>query len=83
MRYLFLTIMTMLLAGCSIFGHTGVESAPYTLLQADEQQRIEVRRYDTMVLVSASMAGDGRNSAFQESYSVISVVRTKVQRLLR
>lgn len=72
MRLLFLTIISMLLAGCSVFGHTGVESAPYTLLKADEQQRIEIRRYDTMVLVSASMAGDGRNSAFRKLFRYIS-----------
>ncbi|GHG63101.1 hypothetical protein GCM10010919_08500 [Alishewanella longhuensis] len=72
MRLLFLIIISMLLVGCSIFGHTGVENAPYTLLQADEQQRIEVRRYDAMVLVSTSMAGDGRNSAFRKLFRYIS-----------
>lgn len=72
MRLLFLTITSLLLAGCSVFGHTGVENAPYTLLKTDESQRIEVRRYDSMVLVSTSMAGDGRNSAFRKLFRYIS-----------
>jgi len=71
-KRLLLTLGTLMLAGCSVFGHTGVENAPYTLLQADESHRIEVRRYDAMVLVSTSMAGDGRNSAFRKLFRYIS-----------
>ena len=62
----------LLTTGCSVFGDNGVESAPYTLLKADASQNIEVRNYDTMVLVSADMAGDGRNSAFRKLFGYIS-----------
>lgn len=62
----------LLTTGCSVFGQSGVESAPYTLLKADASQNIEVRNYDTMVLVSADMSGDGRNSAFKKLFGYIS-----------
>lgn len=62
----------LLTTGCSVFGQNGVESVPYTLLKADASQNIEVRNYDTMVLVSADMAGDGRNSAFRKLFGYIS-----------
>ncbi|MEO3880071.1 SOUL family heme-binding protein [Rheinheimera fenheensis] len=61
----------VLLAGCSLFGDNGVESAPYTLLKADESANIEVRNYDSLVLVSTDMAGDGRNSAFRKLFRYI------------
>lgn len=65
-------LVSMLLIGCSTFGHSEVEIAPYTVLKTDEQQAIEVRRYEPMVLVSTSMAGDGRNSAFRKLFRYIS-----------
>ena len=58
----------LLTAGCSVFGQSKVETAPYTLLKADTSQNIEVRNYDAMVLVSADMSADGRNSAFTKLY---------------
>ncbi|MEO3680484.1 heme-binding protein [Rheinheimera sp. FR7-31] len=61
----------VLLAGCSLFGDNGVESAPYTLLKADESANIEVRNYDSLVLVTTDMAGDGRNSAFRKLFRYI------------
>ena len=61
----------LLTTGCSVFGDNGVESAPYTLLKADESASIEVRNYDSMVLVSTDMAGDGRNSAFRKLFRYI------------
>ncbi|MDP5138526.1 SOUL family heme-binding protein [Rheinheimera baltica] len=57
--------------GCSVFGKNNVETAPYTLLKADSSQNIEVRNYDAMVLVSADMSGDGRNSAFRKLFKYI------------
>lgn len=62
----------LLTTGCSVFGDNGVESAPYTLLKADTSQNIEVRNYDSMILVSANMAADGRNSAFRKLFGYIS-----------
>ncbi|MBF7073146.1 heme-binding protein [Glaciecola sp. MH2013] len=62
----------MLISGCSIFGDNGVESAPYTVLKSDEAQDIELRVYDSMVLVSADLSDDGRNSAFRKLFKYIS-----------
>ena len=67
-----LPLFTVLLtAGCSVFGDNGVESAPYTLVKVDVSQNIEVRNYDSMILVSTDMAGDGRNSAFRKLFRYI------------
>ncbi|GGW49806.1 SOUL family heme-binding protein [Alishewanella tabrizica] len=71
MKILGTTLMALFLAGCSIVGHSEVETAPYTLLKADEKQKIEVRRYDNMILVSTSMA-EGRNTAFRKLFRYIS-----------
>lgn len=57
--------------GCSVLGDNGVESAPYTLIKGDEASTIEVRNYESMVLVSASMAGDNRNDAFRKLFKYI------------
>ena len=72
MKVLLPLFTALFTAGCSVFGHNGVESAPYTLLKADSSQNIEVRNYDSMVLVSADMSGDGRNSAFRKLFGYIS-----------
>jgi hypothetical protein len=71
-KSLYVAISGMFLAGCSVFGQSNVETAPYTLIKADNSQQIEVRRYDSMVLVSADMSGDGRNSAFRKLFRYIS-----------
>lgn len=68
-----LSIMSaILLTGCSVFGKSDVETAPYTLLKADETLKIEIRNYGSMVLVSTDMSGDGRNSAFRKLFRYIS-----------
>lgn len=61
----------VLLSACSVFGESGVESAPYTLIKADETANIEIRNYDSMILVSTSMQGDSRNSAFRKLFRYI------------
>tara|TARA_R110002126_G_scaffold15185_17_gene62568 strand:+ start:13899 stop:14537 length:639 start_codon:yes stop_codon:yes gene_type:complete len=71
MKLLLSVIASLSLVGCSVFGQSNVESAPYTLLKADPEQNIEVRNYDAMVLVSTSMAGEGRNSAFRKLFRYI------------
>jgi hypothetical protein len=55
-----------------VFGQNNVDSAPYSLLKADETLKIEIRNYESMVLVSADMSGDGRNSAFRKLFRYIS-----------
>jgi hypothetical protein len=55
-----------------VFGQSNVETAPYSLLKADEALKIEIRNYESMVLVSADMSTDGRNSAFRKLFRYIS-----------
>ncbi|MFY8274701.1 SOUL family heme-binding protein [Pseudoalteromonas sp. SSDWG2] len=68
MKGIFLFLFVLFLSGCSVFGVNGVESAPYTVLDTDEQANIEVRSYQSMVLVSASMD----NNAFRRLFRYIS-----------
>ena len=72
MKVAILIIVSLLLTGCSMLGHSEVEITPYEVLKADRALNIEVRRYEPMVLVSTSMAGDGRNSAFRKLFRYIS-----------
>ena len=75
MNKLITIFVTTLLAGCSIVGEAGVESAPYKMLKADKdkqtESKIEIREYQSMVLVSTSMDDDGRNSAFRRLFNYI------------
>ena len=63
------------LSGCSVFGETGVESAPYSVLvsatDSTIEQPLEIRNYDSMVLVSTSMEDNGRNGAFRRLFNYI------------
>lgn len=72
MKAFYVAISGLFLAGCSVFGQNNVETAPYTLIKADSSLQIEVRNYERMVLVSADMSGDGRNSAFRKLFRYIS-----------
>jgi len=63
--------MLLILPGCSVFGDSGVEIAPYDVVAGPEDQKIEIRNYPSMVLVSTSMAGDGRNNAFRKLFKYI------------
>lgn len=72
MKLLSVAAGVLLLAGCSVFGESNVETAPYTLIKADSSLKIEVRSYERMVLVSADMSGNGRNSAFRKLFRYIS-----------
>jgi hypothetical protein len=65
-------LLTLVLSGCSVFGDNGVESAPYSIIQEDQAKDIQVRNYNSMILVSADMSGDGRNSAFRKLFKYIS-----------
>lgn len=71
MKALFAAVSLTLLAGCSVVGKSGVENAPYTLLQSDSEQAIELRNYESMILVSTSMPNDGQNSAFRKLFKYI------------
>jgi hypothetical protein len=71
MKLLFALLVPLVLAGCSVFGESGVENAPYILLKSDQVQKIEVRNYESMVLVSSDMSTDGMNSAFRNLFRYI------------
>lgn len=71
MKLLFSLLLPIILTGCSVFGDSGVENAPYTLLKSEPSQKIEIRNYKSMVLVSSSMSADGMNSAFRNLFRYI------------
>jgi hypothetical protein len=62
---------SIFVAGCSVVGQNGVETAPYTVLKSDVEEQIEVRLYDPMILVSASMSSNSGNSAFRKLFKYI------------
>ena len=71
MKLLIPLLFLVILTGCSVFGESGVEDAPYTLLKSEQTQKIEVRNYESMVLVSSSISADGMNSAFRNLFRYI------------
>ena len=71
MKKMLVGLLGLLMAGCSVVGKTDVESAPYTLIDKDLASAIELRRYDSLVLVSAPMAADDRNQAFRKLFKYI------------
>ena len=61
-----------MLAGCSLFGDGGVDIAPYKVIKADAENNIEIRNYDSMILVSTPMVDkNGRNNAFRTLFAYI------------
>ena len=50
---LFLSLCVMALSGCSVFGHSGVEIAPYEVLEKEDA--LELRHYERLVLVTTAM----------------------------
>lgn len=69
----FSIVTSTLLSACSMFGNSGVDIAPYNVLEKDGA--VEIRRYDTMVLATADMPGgmdQGDNQAFQKLFDYIS-----------
>lgn len=66
-----ISFVTFTLTACSVFGDNGVESAPYTLIKSDSTLNIELRNYDSMILVSTSMPPGERNRAFRRLFNYI------------
>lgn len=60
------------LSGCSVFGKSGVEQAPYTVLEKEND--FELRHYDRLVLVTTAMPNgmDSQNSPFYKLFNYIS-----------
>lgn len=71
MKVILMILTSLFVTGCSVVGQSDVENAPYTLLKADVEQSIEVRNYESMVLVSTSMSSDGQNNAFRKLFKYI------------
>ena len=71
MKLILALLAAFMCAGCSVVGQSDVENAPYTLIESDENQMIEVRNYDSMILVSTSMLDDGENKAFRKLFGYI------------
>jgi effector-binding domain-containing protein len=70
-KFILSILTSIFVTGCSVVGESDVETAPYTILKADEAQKVEVRNYDSMVLVSTSMSSESGNSAFSTLFSYI------------
>ena len=60
------------MGGCSVFGESNVEIAPYNVLQAEE--KFELRTYPSLVLVSTAMMDgmDNTGDAFGKLFNYIS-----------
>ncbi|MEM7618121.1 MAG: heme-binding protein [Pseudomonadota bacterium] len=53
------------------------EIASYTTIKEFTDQKIEIRKYDTLILVETSMQGEGRNGAFGRLFKYISGANEK------
>lgn len=68
-------IFLFLLTGCSLIGKSNTPMAPYKALSHDNENNIEVRLYENLILVSTPIdtsAKDGRNKAFMRLFNYIS-----------
>ncbi len=75
MKKILTVLCTFALSGCSVFGESGVEVAPYTVLKTASDTNIELRHYDSLVLVTTPMNGgmdNGQNAAFGRLFKYIS-----------
>lgn len=70
MKVLIVVLVALFISGCSVFGDNGVESAPYIVIHSDDAKQIDVRNYESMILVSAS-SKDGDNRAFRKLFKYI------------
>ena len=78
MKHLLKTVISfstaLFMSACSVFGDSGVEIAPYDVLQKDAVA--EIRHYDSLVLVTTAMQSgskeSGDNAAFQRLFDYIS-----------
>ncbi|MFK7839259.1 MAG: heme-binding protein [Bdellovibrionales bacterium] len=71
MKSLILALGVLVMTGCNVSGEENVEIAPYSVLREASENNIEVRNYDSMILVSAPM-GSGENGAFRKLFRYIS-----------
>ena len=80
LKRIVLLIAILFLAGCSVFGNSDVEIAPYTLLQEDDN--FQVRHYESLVLVTTPMATlDGQRGPFGKLFKYISGDNDETQKI--
>jgi hypothetical protein len=74
MKNIYASLVLILLSGCSMFVKSGVEIAPYRVIKSNNHQKIDLRHYEKIVLVSVPMDGmdSGRKSAFSKLFGYIS-----------
>ncbi len=72
MKFLFISLFSIFLMGCSAVGNSKTEIAPYQVIESEPDSKIELRTYDQMVLVSTSMNSAKGNSAFRKLFKYIS-----------
>lgn len=66
-----LAFITLMISGCSVFGESGVEIAPYKVLEKEEA--FELRHYELLVLVTTPMSGlNEQNNPFSKLFGYIS-----------
>jgi len=71
---LFLSLCVMALSGCSMFGHSGVEIAPYEVLEKEDA--LELRHYERLVLVTTAMP-TGMNDQKDPFYKLFDYISGK------
>lgn len=71
----------LVIAGCSVFGDSGVEIAPFDVLVSDGA--LEIRHYDKLILISAPMDSDEHkaSSAFRKLFGYISGDNSRSQEI--
>jgi len=67
---------SIFLAGCSVVGASDVKTPGYDVIASDDEQQIEVRTYENLVLASTPMTtqsddDEDRNSAFRVLFNYI------------
>ncbi len=72
MKSILSVFASIFMAGCSVLGAESVETAPYTVIESVQDKNIEIRNYNSLVLASAPMKGEGRNGAFGKLFKYIS-----------
>lgn len=71
---LFLSVLVVTLSGCSVFGHSGVEIAPYEILEKEDA--LELRHYERLVLVTTPMPS-GMNEQRDPFYKLFDYISGK------
>ncbi|MDH5458220.1 MAG: heme-binding protein [Nitrospirota bacterium] len=71
---LFLFLSVVALSGCSMFGHSGVEIAPYEILEKEDA--LELRHYERLVLVTTAMPS-GMNEQSDSFYKLFDYISGK------